>query len=111
MRTIVIGAVKSTLRLIKEMMYQGIDIDMVFSLDDAVAKDVSDYYPLHEFAAQHGIPWKKYTKINAEENVRMMEELKPDYIFAVGFSQLISDRILAIPRNGFIGWHPAYLPQ
>lgn len=111
MRTIVIGAVNSTLSLIKELIRQKIGIDMVFSLDDAVAKDISGYCPLHEYAAQYGIPWKKYTKINDEENVRLMEELKPEYIFAVGFSQLISERILAIPRYGVIGWHPADLPR
>lgn len=111
MKTIVIGAVNSTKTLIEEMLKLDISINMVFSLDDAIAKDVSGYSPLHEFAEEKGIPYKKYKKINDDENIAIMRKIKPDYIFAIGFSQLVSKKILDIPRYGVIGMHPAPLPK
>lgn len=111
LKTIVIGAVNSTKTLIEEMLRLDIPVNMVFSLDDAVSKDVSGYYPLHEYAANNGIPYKKYTRINDEENIAAMRQIEPDYIFAIGFSQLVSKKIMEIPRYGVIGMHPAPLPE
>ena len=67
MKNIVIGAVNSTRFLLETMMQLNIDVSYVFSLDDAVSENVSGYYPLHEFAEKHGIPFKKYQKINQAE--------------------------------------------
>ena len=111
MKTIVIGAVNSTKTLVEEMLKLGIPVNMVFSLDEAASKDISGYCPLHEFAAEKGIPYKKYIKINDEENIAAMREIEPDYIFAIGFSQLVSKKIMEIPRYGVIGMHPAFLPK
>lgn len=110
MNIVVIGAVTSTRILIEELLREHIKINMVFSLDESVSKDVSGYYPLHELAEKEGIPCIKYKKINEEKNVQIMRDLKPDYIFAIGFSQLISKKILNIPTKGVIGCHPADLP-
>ncbi|MEY8396465.1 methionyl-tRNA formyltransferase [Lachnospiraceae bacterium 45-P1] len=111
MKNIVIGAVNSTRFLLETMMQLNIDVSYVFSLDDAVSENVSGYYPLHEFAEKHGIPFKKYQKINQAENIEIMRSVKPDFIFAIGFSQLVSKEILDIPKHGVIGLHPADLPK
>lgn len=111
LKVIVIGAVNSTKMLLEEMLNCNIEIAMVFSLDEKVSENVSGYYPLHEFAEQNGISYKKYIKINDEINIQIMEEIKPEYIFAIGFSQLISKKILDIPKFGVIGCHPSDLPR
>ena len=111
MKVIVIGAVNSTKMLIEEMLNYDMKIAMVFSLDEKVSENISGYYQFHDFAEQNGIPYKKYIKINDEENIQMMKEIEPDYIFALGFSQLISKKILAIPKFGVIGCHPSDLPK
>lgn len=110
MKSIVIGAVNSTKNLIDVMIRLNMDISMVFSLDDAISENVSAYYPLHEYAEQKGIPYKKYRKINDDENIAIMKKINPDYIFAIGFSQLVSKKILDIPKKCVIGCHPAPLP-
>lgn len=111
MKNIVIGAVNSTKNLLEEMLKAGISVDMVFALDDEISENVSAYYPLHEFAQEHNIPYKKYRKINDIENIEIMKQIEPDYIFAIGFSQLISKTIIEIPKYGVIGSHPADLPK
>lgn len=111
MKVVVIGAVDSTKTLIEEMMNFNIEIAMIFSLDESISKDISGYYPLHEFAEIHGLPYKKYIKINDMENLEIIREIEPDYVFAVGFSQLVSKRLMDIPKYGVIGCHPAPLPK
>lgn len=110
MNIVVIGAVASTRILIEELLREHIKINMVFSLDESVSRHVSGYYPLHELAEKEGIPYTKYKKINEEKNIQIMRDVKPDYIFAIGFSQLISKKILDIPTKGVIGCHPSDLP-
>ena len=63
-----------------------------FSLDENASKDVSGYYPLHNLAKAYNLRYKKYIKINDDENIALMKKLNPDYIFAVGFSQLVSKK-------------------
>ena len=111
MKNIVIGAVNSTRFLLETMLELNIDVSFVFSLDDAISENVSGYYPLHEFAQKHKIPFKKYQKINDEGNIEIMKSIEPDFIFAIGFSQLVSNEILDIPKRGVIGLHPADLPR
>ena len=38
-------------------------------------------------------------------------EIKPDYVFVIGLSQLIDKRILDIPTKGCVGFHPTPLPK
>lgn len=111
MVNIVIGAVNATKNLIETMLKLKMDVSMVFSLDEKVAGNVSAYYPLHEYAQRHKIPFKKYRRINDDENIELMRSIEPDYIFAIGFSQLVSEDILNIPRIAVIGCHPADLPH
>lgn len=111
LKNIVIGAVSSTKFLLETMLELKINISYVFSLDDAVSENISGYYPLHEFAQKKGILFKKYQKINNKENIKIMRLLEPDFIFAIGFSQLVSKEILDIPKYGVIGLHPADLPK
>lgn len=110
-KVVVIGAVESTKILLDEMKILGIPVDFIFGLDDELSENVSGYYPLHEYAILNNIPFKKFKRINNTENIEIIEKIKPDYIFAIGFSQLISKKILSIPNFGVIGCHPADLPK
>lgn len=111
MKTIVIGAVNSTKHLIEEMIRLSIPINMIFGLDESISANVSGYYPLRQVAKKYGIPYRSYTRINDEENIKVMALIEPDYIFAIGFSQLVSESILKIPKRMVVGMHPAPLPK
>ncbi len=111
MKVVVIGAVVSTKVVVERLMRANVEIAMVFCLDEAISENVSGYCPLHELAEANGIPYKKFRKINDDENVRIMEEIKPDYIFAVGFSQIVGSRIINAAKGGAIGFHPTPLPK
>ena len=84
---------------------------MVFSLDEKYSKNVSGYYPIHKIAEENGIPYHKFRKINEEENINLIKEISPDYIFVIGLSQLIDKEIIDSAKKGVIGYHPTPLPK
>lgn len=111
MKTVLIGSVTSSRVMLEAMIQSNIPVDMVFSLDEQYAANVSGYSPIHELAAEKGIPYTKFHRIGDEENVALLRDLAPDYIFVIGLSQLVDKRILEIPRKGVVGFHPTPLPK
>lgn len=111
MKTILIGAVTTTRRVLETMIEVDFPISYVFSLDDAVSENVSDYDPIFKTAEKHNVPYKKFKKINDEENVKIIKEIEPDYIFVIGLSQLVKDEIINAAKKGVVGFHPAPLPK
>lgn len=111
MKTILIGAVTTTRRVLETMIEVDFPISYVFSLDDAVSENVSDYDPIFETAEKFNVPYKKFKKINDEENVKIIKQIDPDYIFVIGLSQLVKDEIINAARKGVVGFHPAPLPK
>jgi len=69
--------------------------------------DVADFTDLAE---RFGIPLVKVGSINDAEAERLLRALEPDYCFTLGWKQIVKERVLGIPRLGWIGGHPAYLP-
>lgn len=49
-------------------------------------------------------------KINSLETISILKDLKIDYVLGIHFPFIISEKVLAIPKIGFLNLHPAYLP-
>ena len=111
MKTVLIGAVTTTRKVLETMIELKFPISYVFSLDESVSENVSDYDPFYKIAEANNIPNKTFRKINDQENVDIIKELKPDYIFVIGLSQLVKDDIINAASKGVIGFHPAPLPK
>lgn len=111
MRAILIGSVGSSKEILDEMVKIQFPLDMVFSLDEEYSANVSGYYPLHKLAEEHNIPYKKFRKINDQENIELIKQINPDYIFVIGLSQLISKDLINLAKKGAIGFHPTPLPK
>ena len=59
--------------------------------------------------AEFGIPIHYIEKIN--DSLDLLEELSPDLVIMCGWRQIISDKILSVPKKGFVGFHPTLLPK
>ena len=44
------------------------------------------------------------------EAVALLQNLQPDYIICVHFPYIVPEEVLAVPRNGVLNLHPAFLP-
>lgn len=111
MKSVLIGSVSSSRVVLEELIEAGCPPEMVFSLDEAISANVSGYYPIHETAEAHGIPWRKFQKIGDRAHTETIAALTPDYIFVVGLSQMVGEPILKAARKGVVGLHPAPLPK
>lgn len=111
MKTILIGSVGTSKKMLEAMINTHFPISYVFSIDEQYSKNISGYQPIHNLAEKNGIPYKKIRKINDEENVELIKQIQPDYIFVIGFSQLVKKEIIDVAKVGVVGFHPTPLPK
>lgn len=109
--TVFIGSVISSRIALETLIEWGVKIELVCSLDEKAAIHVSDYYPLHRVAEKFHLPCIKYKKINSEDVIQRIRAVKPDFIFVIGISQIISSEILNLAKEYTIGFHPTPLPK
>ena len=58
------------------------------------------------------VPQDILVKVNhINEYEEEINSLNPDFIFVVGWSQLVSSKIVSVSKRGTIGFHPAKLPK
>lgn len=110
-KIIVIGAVKSTQRTILELLKFKFDLIGIIGHEPKNIRSVSGWVDLSQTAKNFEIDYKGFKKINDNEVLIWAKEKKPDIIFAVGFSQLLSEDWLNMPKIGCIGFHPTMLPR
>ncbi len=70
----------------------------------------ADFVSLEPLALQADIPCFIPSGNQQQEMAEWIEDLRPDVIFCFGWSYLLKQEILRIPRLGVIGYHPAALP-
>ena len=109
MRIVLIGSVDFTAHCLDHILANGGDI--VGVITTAVPGNNSDWVDLVELAARRSVPAFSVHKINDPVSIELVRSLNPDILFVFGFSQLIGRELLAIPKRGAIGTHPALLPR
>lgn len=107
----VIGAVGSTAFTIKSLQEHGFNIVGVLGHEPVNKERVSGLCDLRSLADSHQIPFQSFIKINDTKHLCWMREKNPDIIFAVGFSQILSEEWLNMPKLGCVGFHPTLLPR
>ena len=67
--------------------------------------------PVKIFAQENNLPIIQPVKVKAPEVVEQLAALKPDLIVVVAFGQILSQKILDIPRFGCVNVHASLLPK
>lgn len=111
MKSVLIGSVGTSKEMLEAMIEVGFPINHVFSIDEQYATGISGYQPIHKLASEHSIPFTKIKRINDESNIEIVKIIKPDYIFVIGFSQLVNHEIINLAKKGVVGFHPTPLPK
>lgn len=110
-KIVVIGAVNTTKHTLKNLVENDFDVVGVLGHEPSLKQKVSGWVDLEDLSSQYGLNYKGFKTINDSENIQWAKEKKPDIIFAVGFSQLMSEDWLNMPRLGCVGFHPTHLPK
>jgi methionyl-tRNA formyltransferase len=66
---------------------------------------------MDDLAVKYGFQLLKVRDINSSQNVDLIEHLRPDLTFVIGWSQLVNRRILEAASLGCVGIHPTQLPE
>lgn len=66
--------------------------------------------PVARLALDHDIPVLRPHKPNSEEFIAELTELGPDCCAVVAYGALLSERLLAVPRHGWVNLHFSLLP-
>jgi len=96
-------------RCIEELLRQGARISLIFTHEDSPTEQIW-FHSVRELADTHGIPWRT-SDINEPENVALLRELAPDFIFSFYYRNMIKTEVLAIPLRGALNLHGSYLPR
>lgn len=67
--------------------------------------------PVKVCAMQHNIPVMQFERIRRKEGLAALQALDADLFVTAAFGQILSQKVLAIPRLGTINVHASLLPQ
>lgn len=111
MRIVLVGTVESTAVTFDALSEAGRQPVAVVGLDPLLRERHSDFVDMGAVAARAGIPFVGVRSVNDAQVVARIAELEPDWLVVVGWSQICREPLLAVPRLGSIGYHPAPLPE
>ena len=109
MKILFIGCVKFSYDSLKALIKNKTNIVGICTLKES--KFNNDFCDLSSLAKQHNIPFKYTEDINESSNTNWIKSLEPDIIFCFGWSKLLKQDLIDIPKLGVLGYHPAYLPK
>lgn len=66
--------------------------------------------PVKQVALELGLPVYQPARLRSPENWQQLEALAPDLIVVVAYAQILTPKVLALPRYGCINVHASLLP-
>ena len=67
--------------------------------------------PIQKYAESLKLTIRNPVNLNSEEEFEFFKKLNPDIVVVVAYGQLISEKLLNIPKKGFINIHASLLPK
>jgi methionyl-tRNA formyltransferase len=89
----------------------GAEIVGVVTLPGPIDPNRSGQCAFDDVAARHDAALIETRDVNAVETLNALRKLEPEFVFVVGWSQLVHDAFIAIAREGVFGMHPTLLPR
>lgn len=108
MKSIVLGTVDFTASVIEKLVSIGhVPLGVVTRLTPGRH---SDFFDLEPLCLEHTIPLLKNDSANSLETLAWIKRFAPDIIFCAGWSEILKQPFLDLPKIGVVGYHPALLP-
>ena len=109
MRTVFISQNEFGLICLKELIDVGADVRQVVTKPPR--SRISDQESFDTVCNSHDIPVAESASVNDPEVIEKIQSCDPELLFVIGWSELVSKRILATPSVAALGMHPAPLPR
>ena len=69
------------------------------------------YCPTKEYALEQGLTVYSFDRIRNKENVEILQSLKPDVMVTAAYGQILSQKVLDVPKLGCVNVHGSLLPK
>jgi methionyl-tRNA formyltransferase len=86
------------------------DVSVVGIITRTSSKFNSDFFSLEKTALERDIPCLVLQDNNQDVMYDWINQIQPDVIYCFGWSYLLNNRIISLPKKGTVGFHPAELP-
>lgn len=112
MRIVFIGARNIGFECLREVLTaRQDDILAVYTLHDSLKEKTAGFRSFDELMGTSNVLFHKVMDTNSLLVADTIRRCKPDLIVEVGWSQVIADEILGIPKLGTVGFHSSLLPK
>lgn len=110
MRVGFIGCVDSSRVALQTLLeVKGLTISAVVTRQQSAVN--ADFCDLTDLCNNHEIPFHFEDPQARDASVDFLDGFELDVIFCIGWSYLLEEKMLALPKLGVIGFHPARLPN
>ena len=113
MRIVFMGTPEFAVPSLQALLDAGYDVVGVFTQPDRPAGRGNKLVagPVKKLALEKGIPVYQFEKIRRREGREALEALCPDLCVTAAFGQILSQRILDVPKMGTVNVHASLLPR
>lgn len=110
MRAGFIGCVESSRVALQTLLdVKGLTISAVVTREQSAIN--SDFCDLTDLCKHHDIPFHFENPKDRSASFDFLKSSDLDIVFCIGWSYLLDKKMLALPKQGIIGFHPARLPS
>ncbi len=106
---VLIGGVDVSAACLEQMCRIGLPPALVIGYTEAKSAS-SGYVDMSRHALAHGVRCILKDDVNSEEVLAAIAEMRPVAGFVIGWSALLGEAILKLPKYGWFGIHPTLLP-
>ena len=110
-RVVFLGAVHEAVAALDALLESPADVVGIVTYDEQFAARTSGSVDLGRTARAHRIPLLSTGDTSSPEVVSWVRGLEPDLVVCVGWTRLLKDELLAVPRHGTVGFHASMLPH
>ena len=111
MKTVFVGCVEIGHTVLQRLYGAGYRVDLVVTLDRALAGKTSGFVDFHPLAEAHGSAVQSTGDINGPETVAALASLAPDVVIVCGWQQMLGNAVLSVAARGTVGFHSSLLPK
>jgi methionyl-tRNA formyltransferase len=110
-RTIIVGNRKLARQLLLHAVKNDWNIVGAVIPNKRLAAEQANFKPVEDIIEGTECQLHRTEDINAGETVTWLRERAPDLCLCGGWSQIIDERVLNVPDQGFLGLHSSRLPE
>lgn len=110
MRIGLIGCVKSS-KMALETLLEIENINVCAVITRQSSRLNSDFFDLSPICRLHNIPYHLEDLSEQDNSISFFQQFNLDLIYCIGWSHLLSEKMLNLPKIGVIGFHPTKLPR